>query len=37
MSALLEGLEGVVCQMDDVLVYGKDKAEHDARLKQVLE
>ena len=37
MSKILEGLEGVVCQIDDVLVYGKDQAEHDARLRLVLE
>jgi len=37
MNSILEGLEGVVCLMDDVLVYGKDEAEHDARLLRVLE
>ena len=37
MSAILEGLEGVVCLIDDVLVIGKNKAEHDTRLMQVLE
>ena len=37
MSKILEGLEGVVCLMDDVLIFGKDKEEHDQRLKQVLE
>jgi len=31
MNSILEGLDGVVCLMDDVLVYGKDEAEHDAR------
>ena len=36
MSAILSGLEGVVCQMDDVLVFGKDQPEHDARLTSVL-
>ena len=36
MSAILSGLNGVVCQMDDVLVFGKDKSEHDARLTAVL-
>jgi len=29
-NSILEGLEGVVCLMDDVLVVGKDKAEHDS-------
>ena len=37
MSAILEGLEGVVCLNDDVLVIGKVEAEHDTRLMQVLE
>ena len=36
MSAILAGLQGVVCQMDDVLVFGKDQPEHDARLTAVL-
>ena len=33
MSELLSGLEGVLCQMDDILVFGKDQSEHDTRLK----
>ena len=37
MSAILEGLEGVLCVMDDVLVFGKTKAEHDKRLFAVLQ
>ena len=32
MSAILAGLEGVLCLMDDILVFGKDRAEHDKRL-----
>ena len=32
MSEVLDGLEGVVNQTDDTLVYGKTKAEHDQRL-----
>ena len=36
MSEILSGLEGVQCQMDDILVYGKDQKEHDTRLKAVL-
>ena len=36
MSRVLEGLEGVVCQMDDVLVHGHDSSEHDGRLTAVL-
>ena len=29
---VLEGLEGIVCLMDDIVVYGQDQAEHDSRL-----
>ena len=37
ISNILKGLKGVVCQMDDVLVFGSTKEEHDARLKEVLQ
>ena len=37
MSQLLEGLEGVVCMMDDVLIYGQNQAEHDRRVDLVLQ
>ena len=37
MSAILSGLPGVVCQMDDVLVFSNDEAQHDGRLTAVLE
>ena len=36
MSAILSGLEGFVCQMDVVLVFGKDQKEHDTPLTAVL-
>ena len=36
MSKVLEGLEGVVCMMDDMLVFGKDREEHDGRLERVM-
>ena len=36
MSQILEGLDGVICQMDDVLVFGKDDEEHDTRLRAAL-
>jgi len=36
MRELLAGLEGVLCQMDDILVFGRDQAEHDRRLIAVL-
>ena len=35
MNSILAGLEGVVCLMDDVLVFGKDKEEHNVRLTAV--
>ena len=37
MNSILAGLEGVVCLMDDVLVFGKDKEEHNVRLTAVLQ
>lgn len=36
MSRILKGAEGVVIHMDDILVYGQDKPQHDMRLKVVL-
>ena len=36
INQILEGLEGVLCQMDDVLIHGKNTTEHDARLNAVL-
>ena len=36
MNQILEGLEGVLCLMDDVLIYGSDEAQHNARLTAVL-
>ena len=36
MNKLL-GLEGVVCLMDDVLVFGDDQKQHDTRLMKVME
>jgi uncharacterized protein (DUF427 family) len=37
MSHILEGLEGVICLIDDILVHGKDKQEHDTRLMLTLQ
>ena len=37
MSKVLEGLEGVVSHMDDVLVVGKDQEQHGVRLTKVFE
>ena len=36
MNAMLSGLSGVLCLMDDVLIFGKDQAEHDDQLNIVL-
>ena len=35
-STLLEGLNGVEGIMDDILVHGRNREEHDARLNAVL-
>ena len=37
MSQILSGLEGVVYQMDDILVFCSDKRQHNTRLLAVLE
>lgn len=36
MSTILAGLPGVQCYLDDIIVYGKDKTEHDKQLNIVL-
>ena len=37
MSRILEGLEGVECNIDDVLVHAPITELHDYRLQKVLE
>ena len=37
MSKILAGIPGVLCHMDDVLVFGKDTQEHDTRLEQAFQ
>ena len=37
MSRLLEGLPGVLCLMDDVIVFGANREEHDLRLIATLQ
>jgi len=37
MSEILSGLNGVVCLVDDILVYGKTREEHNERLHKVLQ
>ena len=36
MSGILEGLDGTICQMDDVLIGGKDQVQHDERVRAAL-
>ena len=36
MNSMLSGLPGVLCLMDNVLVFSKNQAEHDAHLEAVL-
>ena len=36
MSQILQGLDGLECNIDDVLVHGKDHTEHDQRWEAVL-
>lgn len=37
MSTLIEGMEGIACCMDDILVYGNTQDEHDEYLLKVLQ
>ena len=37
MSKILSGLNGVLCLMDDILVFGCNEREHNERLTAVLE
>ena len=37
MQKLSTGLNGVVCVIDDILVFATDEEEHDKRLKAVFE
>ena len=37
MSKILSGLPGIICHIDDILIYGKDQDEHDTRLRAALE
>ena len=36
MSEILQDVEGAVCLMDDILIHGESKEEHDQRLQIVL-
>ena len=37
MNDILSGLPGVLCHVDDILVFGATTVEHDCRLNAVLE
>ena len=37
MNQILEGQEGVLCHMDDILIFGGNQEEHDKRLHAVLQ
>ena len=37
ISQELEGMDGTISLLDDILVHGKDRAEHDARLHATLQ
>ena len=36
MTDVLVGLPGIICQMDDILIFGKDQTEHDQHLETAL-
>ena len=36
MEEILEGLPGVKCQTDDILVFGNTREQHDRHLRAVL-
>ena len=36
MSAILEGLDWVICRIDDILIHGRNQIEHDVRVRAVL-
>ena len=37
MSEILQGLNGIVCLVDDILVYGNTQEQHDTHLMTVLQ
>ena len=36
MSAVLKGLDRVICRMDDIPIHGRNQMEHDVRVHAVL-
>ena len=37
MSEILQGLQGVVCLVDDILVFGNNQEEHNTHLRAALQ
>ena len=37
MSTILEGLPGVICHMDDILIHAATPAEHDQRVRMTMQ
>ena len=37
MNKILEGVPGVICHMDDVIIHGTTREEHDQRVDEVME
>ena len=37
MNKILEGVPGVICHMDDVLIHDTTREEHDQRVDEVME
>ena len=37
MNKILEGVPGVICHMDHVLIHGTTREEHDKRVDEVME
>ena len=37
MQKILTGIENVVCQMDDILIYSENLGEHDKKVREVLD
>ena len=36
MSKILEGIDGVICHVDDILIHSASQQEHDKRVREVL-
>ena len=36
MDEILEGLDGIACIVDDIIVFGRSEKEHDKNLKNLL-